>query len=89
MSLPTILLEVRDGIATLTLSRPEKLNAFTEPMAREFLDALTEVEKDKDVRAMVITGCWAKLYLSFSLRPAPGFRRSYYVYPLRPLWHYP
>jgi len=48
--------EVRDSIATLTLSRPEKLNAFTLTMMREMIAAFDQVDADDDVRAVIVTG---------------------------------
>lgn len=56
MAYSTIILETKEGIATLILSRPEKLNAFNELMTREFVGSLAQVEQDKKVRALVITG---------------------------------
>jgi len=47
---------VADGIATITLNRPEKLNAFTGTMREDLLDALRASESDADVRVVVITG---------------------------------
>lgn len=47
---------VEDGVATITLSRPEKLNAFTVEMMDEMLDALDRVDADDDVRAVIVTG---------------------------------
>lgn len=48
--------EVDGGIATLTLDRREKLNAFTFAMAREWLDVLERVDADDAVRALIVTG---------------------------------
>ena len=48
--------EVDDHVATLTLNRPEKLNAFTATMGREFMAALDLADADDDVRAIVVTG---------------------------------
>jgi enoyl-CoA hydratase/carnithine racemase len=46
-----------DGyVATITLSRPEKLNAFRAETMREFLAALDEADSDDEVRAVVVTG---------------------------------
>lgn len=56
MAYSTITLEKAEGIATLTLNRPEKLNVLNETMAVELLDAITEVEKDKGVKVLVVTG---------------------------------
>lgn len=51
------LLTRRDGsILTLTLNRPDRLNAVSLPLYRSLLDALTAVEEDGDVRAVVLTG---------------------------------
>ncbi len=48
--------EVEDGILTLTLNRPDKLNAFTVTMLREMLDAFDRADADDAVRAIIITG---------------------------------
>ena len=45
-----------DGIATLTLNRPQKLNAFTWGMYQGMYDIIKEVESDEEVRVFVITG---------------------------------
>ncbi|GEP92991.1 2-(1,2-epoxy-1,2-dihydrophenyl)acetyl-CoA isomerase [Chitinophaga terrae (ex Kim and Jung 2007)] len=52
----TLLLEIRDGIATITLNRPEVYNAFNDPQSYELQDALKKVEKDETVRVVVLTG---------------------------------
>jgi enoyl-CoA hydratase/carnithine racemase len=51
-----ILYEVADGVATITLNRPEQLNAFTVRMMRELLDAFDRTDADDDVRAVIVTG---------------------------------
>jgi len=56
MSYDTILTEQQDGILTLTLNRPEKLNAWTYQMAAELTDAIEAANADDDVIAMVVTG---------------------------------
>ena len=48
--------EVEDGILTLTLDRPDKLNAFTPRMQQELVDAFDRVDADDEVRAVVVTG---------------------------------
>jgi 2-(1,2-epoxy-1,2-dihydrophenyl)acetyl-CoA isomerase len=47
---------VTDGIATLTLSRPERLNAFNDALVRESLAALAEAAADPGVKALILTG---------------------------------
>lgn len=57
MSYQTIRYEVdADGILLLTLSRPDKLNAFTVEMCEELVDAYTRASGDDNVRAIVVTG---------------------------------
>ena len=51
-----ISLDIDDGIATITLDRADKMNAFTERMRLEILDALDRTDTDDDVRAVIFTG---------------------------------
>ncbi len=51
-----LLLDIRDGIATITLNRPEVYNAFNDPLSYELQDALKKAEKDPAVRVVVLTG---------------------------------
>ena len=48
--------EVRDGVATVTLNRPDKLNAFTGTMREDLLAALRACDGDASVRVVVLTG---------------------------------
>ena len=56
MDFESILLRKENWIATLTLNRPERLNAVTPKMAQEILSALEEVDNDDDSRVLVVTG---------------------------------
>lgn len=56
MSYEQIIYEVVDGIATITLNRPDKLNAFTGTMMAEMIDALDRVDADDAVRCVIVTG---------------------------------
>jgi enoyl-CoA hydratase/carnithine racemase len=51
-----VLLDVQDGVATLTLNRPEKRNAMSDEMRTQFVTALESVAADKAIRALVLTG---------------------------------
>jgi enoyl-CoA hydratase/carnithine racemase len=48
--------EAADGILTITLNRPERLNAWTATMGRELIEAFDQADADDDVRAIVMTG---------------------------------
>lgn len=56
MSFETITTEVTDGILTLTLNRPEMLNAFNQTMQQEMVAAFDEADADDAVRAIIVTG---------------------------------
>ncbi|MBK6657657.1 MAG: crotonase/enoyl-CoA hydratase family protein [Proteobacteria bacterium] len=56
MNYEQILYNVDQGILTLTLNRPDKLNAFTHTMLRELLDALDKADADDEVRVIIVTG---------------------------------
>jgi len=56
MAYEAILYEVSDFIATVTLNRPDKLNAWTMQMEQEYRDALADAEAREDVRVIVLTG---------------------------------
>jgi enoyl-CoA hydratase/carnithine racemase len=56
MDYTQIAYELDDGILTLTLDRPEQLNAFTGVMQRELIDAFDRADADDAVRAIIVTG---------------------------------
>jgi 1,4-dihydroxy-2-naphthoyl-CoA synthase len=56
MEYTQIIYEVSEHIATITLNRPEQLNAFTGLMLRELIDAFDQVDADDDVRVVIVTG---------------------------------
>jgi enoyl-CoA hydratase/carnithine racemase len=51
-----IIYSVENRVATITLNRPDRLNAFTRKMMAELIAAFDEIDADDDVRAVVITG---------------------------------
>lgn len=52
----TVILEKKDGIAVVTISRPEALNALNSIVIAELEQVVTELERDRDIRAMILTG---------------------------------
>ena len=56
MSFETLLYQVDDGVCTLTLNRPEKLNAVTATSLEELIGAFDEADRDDRVRAVIVTG---------------------------------
>lgn len=57
-----IRLDIADGVATLTLHRPEKMNAFTRTMMSEMIDAFDRTDADDRVRAVIVTGSGEKAF---------------------------
>ncbi|WP_420630943.1 enoyl-CoA hydratase-related protein [Candidatus Leptofilum sp.] len=56
MAFETILLDVQAGVATITLNRPKKLNAFNDQMIAETTAAFKQASRDKAIRCVVLTG---------------------------------
>jgi 2-(1,2-epoxy-1,2-dihydrophenyl)acetyl-CoA isomerase len=62
MAYDYILDERRDGVALITLNRPDKLNALSFPLMQEVDDALTRHEADDDIKAVVLTGAGERAF---------------------------
>ena len=56
MDYQDITLDTSDGIATITLNRPDKLNAFTGRMMHEIIDAFDRTDADDSVKVVIVTG---------------------------------
>jgi enoyl-CoA hydratase/carnithine racemase len=56
MSEDLVLIDVTDGVAVLTLNRPERLNAWTQALENRYFDLLEQCGADPDVRVIVVTG---------------------------------
>jgi 2-(1,2-epoxy-1,2-dihydrophenyl)acetyl-CoA isomerase len=78
----TLLFEVREHVAHITLNRPEVSNAMNLEMAREFYEAAFECEQSSDVRAVLITGAGRAFCsggdVKFFAVQEPGTLRAYY-----------
>ena len=69
MKYEQIKVESAERILTITLNRPERLNAYTEDMREEIINALDQAEKDDNIRAIIVTG-------AESLAPVPIWGRE-------------
>ncbi len=66
-------LHISEGIATLTLNRPDKLNAFTGTMMNEIIDAMDRTDADDSVRAVIFTGAGERAFCAGAdLTPEDG-----------------
>jgi len=62
MAYEFILAERFDGVAVITLNRPDKLNALSFPLVRELDEALTQYENDEDIKAVILTGAGERAF---------------------------
>jgi enoyl-CoA hydratase len=63
MSHQTLLLHIRDGIAFLTINRPDKLNALNDQVVKELHEAAVQLKNDESVRGVVLTGAGPKAFV--------------------------
>lgn len=59
-----LLLDAGDGIATVTINRPDKLNALDEATIRELGDVVEHIARDDDVRGVILTGAGSKAFVA-------------------------
>lgn len=62
MNFETIILEKKDNYVQITINRPEKLNALNDQVFNDLDDAITAIELDRDIKALVITGSGEKAF---------------------------
>jgi enoyl-CoA hydratase len=72
MEFTNLILEKRELIGTLTLNRPEKLNAMTPALIAEMGEALTEIEKDPEIKVVVIRGAGRSFCTGYDLTVGLG-----------------
>lgn len=71
--------ETKDGAATITMNRPERLNALNVPIGEEILDALDRCEHDDEVRVVVLTGAGRAFCAGDDLKRDRSAERTYLV----------
>ncbi len=64
MTYQTLLLEIRDGIAFLTINRPDKLNALNDQVVAELHQAAAAIKADAAVRGVILTGAGPKAFVA-------------------------
>ncbi len=64
MTYPTILFEIRDGIAVITINRPDKLNALNAQVISDLGGAIDRVRQLPEIRAAIITGAGPKAFVA-------------------------
>lgn len=64
MDYQTLLLETSDNVATLTINRPQSLNALNSEVLRELECAFYELERDSSVQVVIVTGAGAKAFVA-------------------------
>jgi enoyl-CoA hydratase len=62
VSYETLLVDVRDGVGTLTLNRPEARNALNQTVIRELVDALAHLEGDAETRVLIVRGAGERAF---------------------------
>lgn len=75
MAYENLIYEVQDHVATLTLNRPEKLNALNGGLQKDLGDALTEAQLDDEIRVILLTGAGRGFCSGADLTPNPSGSR--------------
>ncbi len=76
MSYQDILYEIEDGIATVTLNRPQVMNALSPNLEGEMHRAFDEADADRDVRVIILTGAGAAFCAGYDQGPAESGRKK-------------
>ena len=69
MEYTQILYQVSDRVLTITLNRPDRLNAFTTTMGKELVDAFNRADADDNIRVIIVTGAGRAFCAGADLSP--------------------
>lgn len=72
MAYETVILEKKDSVGVLTMNRPDKMNALNKTMELELVAALDTVDRDDDIRVLVLTGAGKSFCSGADLASVPG-----------------
>jgi enoyl-CoA hydratase/carnithine racemase len=81
----TLLYAKQDGVATITLNRPERMNAFTAEMMRDLIDVFDVTDADDEVRCVIVTGSGRAFCAGADLGSAGGSTFDHTGEEVRPL----
>jgi len=81
MEFKTIIVEKREGVARITLNRPEKLNALNDRMLSELLGAIEDFDRDDSVGAVIITGTGRSFSAGMDMKGRLAAREEEFVAP--------
>ncbi|MGH7778645.1 MAG: enoyl-CoA hydratase/isomerase family protein [Candidatus Binataceae bacterium] len=82
MDFHTIIFEARDGIAKITLNRPERMNGYSEPLVKEVIAAIDLARQDEAIRVLVITGTGRAFCAGGDISGAPDTRSRFRGHPM-------
>jgi enoyl-CoA hydratase/carnithine racemase len=69
LSYQNVILELQNHVATLTLNRPQKMNSLSDGLLIDMQQALSEIERNKSIRALIITGAGKSFCAGFDISP--------------------
>lgn len=73
----TLTLEIDDRVATITINRPDRMNAISDPLTVEYRQAIRELDENDAVRVIIVTGAGDKAFSAgYDLKDYPGAKRS-------------
>jgi len=76
MAYKTVILEKRDGVALLTLNRPEELNSVNREMRTEILDVLKDLEDNPKVKVIIVTGAGRAFCAGADINELKGVKKD-------------